>query len=360
MHWGRTISSLILVGAACGAMAGQAVVSARAGVINFLDGSAFLNDQPLQPQAGTFSSVKNGEVLRTEKGRAEVLLTPGVILRIDENSAFRMVSDSLTDTRVEFLRGAAILDSNDAAGKNPVTLTYKTYSIRFEKPGVYRVDSEPGILETYTGQAEITAEGEAPKPIDESHEFFFGIGMETNKYGEGAVDAFSEWARNRAETIEADNRAAEQSTQAPPDPGNLTPFGIPVPMPNMPATAPSYGTLSAPVFIDNGFYGGAYNSPFGLGFGSPVAIFYVVPRNWWRHPGGGIPTPHPPRYPSPLPRTGYPHISGWHPSQMPVGGPVRNSFARPATSYVHPAVRPMAAPRMAAPPTMRAPVTIHR
>ncbi len=366
MHWGRTLSILVIGWAAGGEMGAQAVVSAHAGVINFFEGSAFVNDQPLQSQAGTFSSVKNGEILRTEKGRVEVLLTPGVFLRIDENSAFRMVSDSLTDTRVEFLHGAAILDSNDAHGKIAVTLIYKAHDVRFPKPGVYRIDSDTNVLETYTGEAEISSAGQTPKRIDESHEFFFTIDLETSKYGDGAVDEFSEWARSRAETIAADNQAAEQSTKDPVDPGNVTPFGIPGPMPSTPAQVPSYGTFSAPVFIDNGFYGGGYNPFFGFGIANPVTIVYFVPRNWWRRPGGGMMAPHQPGYPHSPPRTGYPHLGPWHSNSMTA----TSSFARPATSYVHPSFRPMpaprvaaprmVAPRMVAPPVMHAPIAVHR
>ncbi len=380
MYWGRTLSVLAMACAAGGEIGAQAVVSAHAGVINFFEGSAFVNDQPVVSQAGTFSSVKNGETLRTEKGRVEVLLTPGVFLRIDENSAFRMVSDSLTDTRVEFLRGAAILDSNDTHGKIAVTLTYKAHDVRFPKPGVYRIDSDTGVLETYTGEAEISSAGQTPKTIDESHEFFFTIDLETSKYGDGAVDEFSEWARSRAETIAADNQAAEQSTKDPVDPGNVTPFGDPLSVPGASAAVPGLGgyggtyggiysgPLSPPVFLGNGFYGGAYNPWFGYGFGNPAIAIYVVPRRWWRgrEPGVGGTTPHRPGYPTYPARSSYPRMSAWSPTSIPA----RNSFVRPSTSYVHPTVRPMAAPhmtaprmaapRMAAPPAMHGPVGIHR
>ena len=52
-----------------------------------------------QPKFAEFPDVKNGQTLAAEDGRAEVLLTPGVILRIAENSSFQMVSNSRSDTR---------------------------------------------------------------------------------------------------------------------------------------------------------------------------------------------------------------------------------------------------------------------
>ncbi len=205
---------------ACVNASAQAVVSTHSGVLNFYEGTVLLDDQPVDQKEGTFASLKEGSTLRTENGRAELLLTPGVFLRVDEHSAVRMAKNALSDTRVEFLRGAAILDSNQAAPGNSIVLVYKSFQIRFPKLGVYRIDGEPGVFETYTGEAEIVADGQPPKTIDESHQFFFSIAMDTKKYGDGAVDTFSEWARNRAETIMADNQAATQSLADPPDPGN--------------------------------------------------------------------------------------------------------------------------------------------
>src|SRR2546429_3861810 len=48
-----------------------------------------------------FPDVKENWQLRTEEGRAEVLLTPGVFLRVSENSAIRMIANRLIDTRVD-------------------------------------------------------------------------------------------------------------------------------------------------------------------------------------------------------------------------------------------------------------------
>ncbi len=48
-------------------------------------------------------------MLRTGQGRAEVLLTPGVFLRVGENSAIRMLDNRLLSTRVEIVSGNAIV-----------------------------------------------------------------------------------------------------------------------------------------------------------------------------------------------------------------------------------------------------------
>lgn len=338
------LCSCLLSLIARGNVFGQAVVSTHSGLLNFFEGAVLLDDQPLSQKTGTFVSIKEGSTLRTEDGRAELLLTPGVFLRIDEHSALRLVSNALPDTRVEFLKGSAILDSNEAAPGNSLVLMYKTFELRFPRPGVYRLDGEPGVFETYTGEAEIRASGIAPKTIDEAHQFFFGIGMETKKYGEGAVDTFSEWARNRAETITADNNAAAQSTTGPPPdpaPGSVdSPFFTVTP-------APLYASPVVPTFaggiVDGGFYG--LNSPFynPLFPGNPFLVVYLSPRVPKQNPGYGTPRqigsyPILPPSRTGYPRSGYPRPTPLRPTPIPL----RQSFlgSAPTTGRIN-AVTPL-------------------
>ena len=68
---------------------GQEVISVRSGVIHFFEGSVYLNDKPLELHPGKFQILAEGDELRTAQGRAEVLLTPGVILRIGDKNTDR-------------------------------------------------------------------------------------------------------------------------------------------------------------------------------------------------------------------------------------------------------------------------------
>jgi len=99
--------SLVLALAAMPAGA-QMVIGAKSGVINWVEGDAFLADKPYVMQPSQFGEVKETMVFRTEEGRAEVLLPPGVFLRLGENTSFKMISNRLIDTRVELLTGSAV------------------------------------------------------------------------------------------------------------------------------------------------------------------------------------------------------------------------------------------------------------
>ena len=75
----------------------QSVISAHSGVIHYKEGQVEVDGQPVQqdPQKGQFGDIKTGQVLEVKDGQAEILLTPGVFLRVAENSSFRMISNKL-------------------------------------------------------------------------------------------------------------------------------------------------------------------------------------------------------------------------------------------------------------------------
>src|SRR6516165_3166162 len=67
----------------------QSVISTHSGLVYFFEGSVSIGEQPLPHRFGRFQDLGEGRELTTGRGRAEVLLTPDVVLRIGENSAIR-------------------------------------------------------------------------------------------------------------------------------------------------------------------------------------------------------------------------------------------------------------------------------
>src|SRR5580704_9819856 len=122
---GRLVLCGLALAAGSVAALAQSVISARSGLIHYVEGQVYLGDQPVETKFGVFPEVKENQELKTEEGRAEVLLTPGVFLRLGENSSFRMITNRLIDTRVEFLSGSAIVEAEDIRKDNSITVIYK-------------------------------------------------------------------------------------------------------------------------------------------------------------------------------------------------------------------------------------------
>jgi hypothetical protein len=259
----------------------QSVISAHSGLIHFSDGSVFLDDQRVEQKAGKFGQMNNGSELRTEEGRAEVLLTPGTFLRLGANSGIRMVSNQLDDTRVELLKGSAVLDQgSDTLADTAVTVLYALDEVHIKKAGRYRFDSEPPQVKVETGNIEVVAEGKsveagagyvvpfegkltARRVLGGSHPDDPAL----NKPG----DDLDNWSASRDATVAENNTDAAATSdlagvvdgwQNNPD-AVLQSLGIPPYIPGMSSMVPppGYGSLYGSGLYGSGLYGsGLYGS----------------------------------------------------------------------------------------------------
>jgi hypothetical protein len=282
------LSGLLLICLPAGA---QSVLSTHAGVIHYFEGLVAVDGKPLQPQFGRFPEVPEGAELRTAQGRAEILLGPGVMLRVAEDTALKMVSSSLTDTRLELLAGSAILQAKDPLPGNCVTITYKNWQVRAEKPGVYRLDSNPPQMRVYDGQVEVRSGDGTPVVAKAGQTLPFAPVLVPEQTLGAPGDAFNGWAFDRSEAVAADNATAAQIVDDPAlypslaDASGLSLAGYTYFPPTLGNPYMSYGSMYAPrnfgvwTPYGTGFgyggmgYGYGYGG-YGYGFGgSPILTF---------------------------------------------------------------------------------------
>jgi hypothetical protein len=185
---------------------GQSIISTRSGLVHYFEGVVYLDHHPLEAHLGKFSNVPQGAELRTEQGRAEVLLTPGVFLRMGERSAIRMVANDLADTQVELERGSVIVETGEPNQETAVTLIYRNWKVHFPQKGLYRIDSDPPSLRVLQGAAEVvtTPSGELITVEKGTHLPFASV-LVPERSSHQPADALSEWDKSRAESIIADN-----------------------------------------------------------------------------------------------------------------------------------------------------------
>jgi hypothetical protein len=218
MVFGRALifATLVLVIILALPASGQSVISTRSGVLHFFEGSVYLGDQRLEPRLGRFPNVPEGAELSTQEGRAEVLLTPGVFLRIGDSSAIRMLATSLADTRVELEKGSAIIDSGEPNRETSVKLIYKDWQVHFVQKGVYRIDSNPPRLWVFQGKANVRA-GSSSQPvvIERGNYVPFAAVLVPEPVTDQPRDALSNWEKGRSESIVADNAINSQIDEDP-------------------------------------------------------------------------------------------------------------------------------------------------
>jgi len=136
---------------------GQAVISARSGMVNYVEGGVHIAGSPVKLDGAIFPEVKIGQTLSTEAGHAEILLTPGVFLRLDRNSSFRMVANKLTDTQVEILKGSALVEVDEILKDNHIAVKMGDSSTVLTKNGLYHFNADAGQIRAFDGKAQVSA-----------------------------------------------------------------------------------------------------------------------------------------------------------------------------------------------------------
>jgi hypothetical protein len=268
---------------------GQSVISAHSGVIHLAEGQVDVDGTAVHQKFGEFGDVKTDQTLATQDGRAEVLLTPGVFLRVGENSSFKMISNKLTDTRIEGLSGTLMVQVDELLQDNVISLKYRDANISLTKKGIYRLDaasgSEPARLRVFEGEATVAKGDQTPVTARKGREVeLAGEKLEARNFDTKETDAFYRWNERRDEYISEANVSAAKSARdagmgfANSSSGNYGSFG-------------GYGGYGSAgglgTWAFNPWYGmytylpydGMYYSPFGFGYYSPGMVGYLYGPN---------------------------------------------------------------------------------
>lgn len=271
---------------------GQSAISAHSGMVHYVEGTVLLEGQPVDPKFGEFPDVKNDQLLQTEEGRAEVLLTPGVFLRLSENSSFRMLSNRLSDTAIEVLSGSVMFEVDELLKDNAITVKYKDATVALTKEGLYRVDADPARLKVYEGAAQVIY---GTKTVDahKGHQVALDETLLASSFDTKDTDSFYRWASRRSEYVAAANVSSARSAGCNNSFASSTSmncsglgnygygstYGNPY---GMWAWNPYFGMFT---YIPGAGFG--YN-PFGWAFYSPYTVGLLYVPGYYGYPGAPV------------------------------------------------------------------------
>lgn len=197
----RSAALILMLCAAAAPSWTQRAIAARAGLIHYLEGRADIDGQRVVQVTNRFLRLTAGQTLVTgRRGRVEILLNPHTFLRLGENTTVRMLSDDLTDTRVELVEGRAILDVLMLENENAVTISVHGAEIDIRKDGLYQFEN-PQLLRVYDGEARIDQ-----AKVTKGRWIDFGADtLEPSKFDRDETDDLYAWHRRRARAIERTN-----------------------------------------------------------------------------------------------------------------------------------------------------------
>jgi hypothetical protein len=230
---------------------------AQPGTVNYTEGQVSINGQAVHGARNT--EVQPGEILQTQDGKAEMLLTPGVFMRLNNHSQARMVSTSITDTRVELLQGEALVEATQVEPENNISITDAGFNSRIDKHGIYQFNADQPKIAVYDGEATVVSlSGDRSTNVKKGHQLALvaeNAKLKTQGFDTNDADPLYSWSKLRSEYMAEANMSSAQTILVS-DPGWF------------------YGTgwYWNPYFNSWAFVpgGGYFYSPFGFGFYSPA------------------------------------------------------------------------------------------
>jgi hypothetical protein len=190
----------------------QMAISAKSGLVAHVEGRVLLGEQEVVLKSGgRLTEMKPEQSLKTEEGRAEVLLTPGVIVRLGENSSIKMIANRLEDTRVEITGGSVVVEATEIAKEHAVTLLVGQASVGLRKMALLTLDAQTGV-KVYKGEAQVIAGG-SMQILREGRQMEATGTFAMTKFDKNETDALYRWANRRSEMLAMANIASAKSAQ---------------------------------------------------------------------------------------------------------------------------------------------------
>jgi hypothetical protein len=189
----------------------QYVVSARAGMVHDTVGAVFLDEQPVEANVAQnlFPQMREGQSLRTEDGRAEVLLSPSIFLRMGESSSLRMDSISLADTQFSVERGVALVEVVELTKGARIQVRLGSSVTEFGRPGVYRFEASQGVVLIFGGEAVVRNDRKIVK-AKRGSSVTIRQGATKSAFDTKATDALQRWSSERSFKLFDENAEARQ------------------------------------------------------------------------------------------------------------------------------------------------------
>lgn len=242
----------------------QYVVSARAGVVNIVEGEVSLKRGKADwAKLISGDALRAGDIVKTSAdGRAEILLTPGNYLRLAENTVFVLANPAAYRFKLNILRGAAIIEASSIDGLMTIATPETEFAII--KEGLYRFNvAADGRAEVIVRKGRALAanrivKGDKRARVQAGLLILAAVDKET-------VDDFDLWSKSRAKTLLAINRRL-----SPRSLGNNAAL-----------------SFFSSVWIRDPFYGYYTFLPYGTGFSSPYGGSYPVCNPNWHGPWPG-------------------------------------------------------------------------
>jgi hypothetical protein len=232
------------------------------GTVNYVEGQASIGNESLDSKSVGTAELQSGQTLTTENGKAEILLTPGVYLRLGNGSSAQMIAPDLTNTQLQLDKGEAMVEVDQIHPENDIRIREDGVNTQILKTGFYDFDADHGQVRVFDGKASVL-EADKKITIKSGHELALNpnklkpTGFDKKQYAEN--DDLYRWSSLRSDYLSEANVNTAQAYMVD---GWYGPGWL------------GAGWYWSPWFSAYTFVpgGGFFYNPFGWGFYSPLWV----------------------------------------------------------------------------------------
>jgi hypothetical protein len=238
------------------------------GAVNYVEGHVAVNGKTLARSQVGSEMLSKGQALQTTNGRTEMLLTPGVYVRLGDNSSVKLVSPDLTHPTVALNRGEALIEVDETHKESRLNVVDNGVTVNLQKKGIYEFRANPATVEVYDGKVAVQEPG-GPYHVTKGREALLApdTKIKPEKFDRKEADELYAWSKLRSEyEAEASQDMAQAVVVDPYAYAGWGPgwfwdpyFGMYDFFPYDGYMTGSFGyPFYSPIYWGGGFYGGGY------------------------------------------------------------------------------------------------------
>jgi hypothetical protein len=141
---------------------------ARPGTLNYVEGRAYLGSESLDAKSVGSAELDPGQTISTQNGKVEILLTPGVFVRLGEHGAATMIVSGLTHTHLSIDAGEAFVEVAEIHPENDLQIVEDGKSTELRKVGLYDFNADRHLVQVLDGKVSVN-EGNRHVDIKSGH-----------------------------------------------------------------------------------------------------------------------------------------------------------------------------------------------
>jgi hypothetical protein len=194
----KSVVLLAFIGASAPFLSAQNPRRALPGTVNYVEGQASLDGNPLPARQNGDTQVQPNQHLTTAAGKVEMLLTPGVFVRVGNNSDIRMVSNGLANPTIEVVRGEALVEVDQQTTSAKVDVLEHGATASILKYGLFRFNADQARIEVIDGQLQVAENGKTKEVGKGKAALVDDQSLKTVGFDRNAEDELYRWSSVRS------------------------------------------------------------------------------------------------------------------------------------------------------------------